>query len=288
MFSVNKLKVLLNKFLIKIPLKINYKFILKDYIPLLELKLSSQVLETKRFTQNIKTIKILSPSKKKILVLAPHIDDEIFGAGGTLIGARDNDCEIVIVFIAAKYETNNKTQQVRKESNKVCQELNAKSIYLNYETRQVPFTVYNELVNVINDFIPNIIMTTFILDDHDDHRRVNLLLSKAIELIKTKNIEIWMFQIYTTVIPNVIVDITEYIKEKEKLMKIYNNVPGNRDWSHYILGMNAMSSRFLSSKDKKYGEVFFILPCIEYIEICNMYFNNPKKEIFMSNFYHHD
>ena len=37
---------------------------------------------------------------KKVLFVAPHADDEVFGAGGTLLRLKDNGCQIALMLVA--------------------------------------------------------------------------------------------------------------------------------------------------------------------------------------------
>ena len=95
----------------------------------------------------------------------------------------------------------------------------------------------------------------------------------------------WSYQIYTTVLPNVVVDITEEVKFKRKLIKIWKSVRGNRDWAHYVLGMNAMNCRYIPGEKEVYAESFFTLPISEYLELCEKYFGNPVSKIYYTDYY---
>jgi LmbE family N-acetylglucosaminyl deacetylase len=123
------------------------------------------------------------------------------------------------------------------------------------------------------------------LDDHDDHRRVNELLLTIDSHLKTKPKEVWAYQIYSSIIPNVVVDITAQVEVKEKAMRLLNSVKGERDWAHYVLGMNAMNCRFLPTRKTVYGETFFVVPWQEYLDLCQQYFSNGAEKVYYNPVY---
>ena len=89
-----------------------------------------------------------------------------------------------------------------------------------------------------------------------------------------KDIEIWSYQIYSSILPNVIIDITDMVSKKSKLIDIWKSVSKFNDLSHYILGINASNSIYLKNSRKKlYGEAFFVLPIDEYMILIDKYFN---------------
>ena len=77
----------------------------------------------------------------------------------------------------------------------------------------------------------------------------------------------------------------EHHKEKRELIQIWKSVKGNRDWAHYILGMNAANSRYISKKAEIYAEAFFTVPLQEYLSLCKIYFNNAKSKIYYESNY---
>ena len=121
---------------------------------------------------------------------------------------------------------------------------------------------------------------SFFLDDNDDHRRTNQLFFNSIDYKEFKGMEVWAYQVYSTLIGNVVVDITEVINIKVLLINMWKNVEGERDWESYVLGVNMMNCRFLSKKESKYGELFFVLPIKEYMELCENYFLAPNCNIY--------
>ena len=65
-----------------------YKFFIRDWTSLTDLQSCANVLSTVRFNQTLEPLEMSAPRGQRITVIAPHPDDEMLGAGGTLIRAR--------------------------------------------------------------------------------------------------------------------------------------------------------------------------------------------------------
>jgi len=244
-----------------------------DWTKLTDLEACSKVLDTKRFNRNLQPLELDYPDAKRILVIAPHPDDDIIGAGGTLIKAKEKGADIHVLYV-----TNGLPEQaeaIRKETISVCQQLGSTPHFLDCEARAIPLDnpdVNSKVSELLDELKPETIFISFLLDDHDDHRRVNHLL---LEVLKDKPLlkcEIWAYQVYSTVIPNVAVNITKQKERKKELIHIWKSVGKFNDLAHYILGVNASNCRYINSKEPVWVETFFVAPMGEYLELCQHYF----------------
>jgi LmbE family N-acetylglucosaminyl deacetylase len=270
--------------LIRNPTKANYKFIMKDWHGLFDLSLASSVLETKRFSQNLQSIELETPAGERILVLAPHPDDDVFGAGGMLLKSLRRGRKVHIVYVTNGSQVESLGQKIRREAEDVCRAMGVSCCFLNCAVRGIAKSdeaVNEKLAQQILTYKPDTLVTTFVLDDHDDHRRVNHLLMKAlsrddVKVALPKKTEVWWMQIYSTVLPNVVVDISEVEQEKRHLIGLWRSVSGQRDWEHYVMGLNAFNCRFIPRREKIYAEVFFVIPVAEFRLLCEAYFSNTN------------
>jgi len=243
-------------------------FFMKSLDKVFHSKLEKLLLESKSLSRNLIVSIVKPPSNLKILALSPHPDDETFGAGGLLLAALEKKCSIDIAFITTgKINTKEK---VRHEAEQLSHTIGAKPHFLNYDPHAIKNSTIVDIRNLIEDISPDLVLLPFFMDDHDDHRRVNELLIELDE--ELVNVDIWAYQIYSTIPSNGVLDITNFVDKKIQLMSIYKNVSGERNWVHYILGNNAVASRYIPSKKKKYAELFFICPAPIYIEYCKKYF----------------
>lgn len=294
---IMQLKRLIKRFLIFNSTKANYKFILKDWIPLKDLKALSKVLETKRFSQNLDPVVISQPKARKALVISPHPDDDILSSGGTILKLIHRGCRVNVIYLASgsngiEHDENNYVltdyvSRVEEESRRVSNQLGTDIEFWRYPTRGIKIDdeTINKVRKVYKELQPDIVFIPFIADDHDDHRRSVQLFYKSFKDFQNLDFEIWAYQVYSTVIPNVVVDITDFIDEKIRLINLWQTQRVKRDWSHYIRGLNAFNSRFLKTNQPRYAECFFVVPAKEYIDLCRIYFVHPDRDIYYCDSY---
>ncbi len=246
-----------------------------DWKRLTDLDVCSKVLESKRFNRNLQPLQMKHPNASRILVIAPHPDDDILGAGGTLINAKENGADIHILYVT----NGNKTQAdaIKKETLVVCEKLGVTPHFLNCSAREIPLddpTVNRKFEHLFNELNPEAVFISFLLDDHDDHRRVNHLMRNIFKNRTVPNLEVWAYQIYSSIIPNVAVDITAHIERKKELIDIWRSVSRFNDLAHYMLGINAANCRYIIADNPVWVEVFFVVPFDEYLDLCDIYFEN--------------
>lgn len=251
-----------------------YEYFLRQFIKFSKLKNYDNILNTRIINKNLKISNLLVPKNKKIIVIAPHPDDEIFGLGGTLIKLKRNFNEIYIIYLTSKNKDKFKEKKIKNEIKKINNAL--KINYLELENYPGKINLKDvEIIDLLKKFQPDIIFCTYLLDDHVDHRSANYFFIRFNKFLK-KNITIYLYQIYSNIIPNYSIDITDVFKIKKKLIKIYKNVPGNKNWLHYIEGLNLLNSRYLVkiTKKKQYSEIFFKIKLKYYLKVCKVFFKN--------------
>ena len=256
-----KIKKYISLFMKEIATHQNYLFVLKNFKPLLELKHINSLLESKRFFQLVQTIELTKPKGRHITVIAPHTDDDIFGAGGTLLKAKQQGASISVIYLSNSAKTDIQIKTVKQEAKDICSRYGAHPYFLDLVPGNIPINNVNvstSLGELLKKLSPDTLFISFFLDDNDDHRRANQLFINSIDHIDFRKVEIWAYQIYSTLIGNVIVDITSTVDTKISLMRMWKNVEGKRNWEHYILGINMMNCRYLNKKGSRYGELFFV------------------------------
>jgi N-acetylglucosamine malate deacetylase 1 len=255
-----------------------YKFLVRDWVALGDLEKCGATLATMRFTRNLEPVVLQIPPAKRLLVLAPHPDDETLGAGGTLIRAIKSGAVVKTLYVTSGRASLRKAME--EEAREVSASVGYETEFLGYPLNEIPIggEAQERVAESINRFEPQIVFLPFLLDDHDDHRRVNHLLYLADKrgLLRSK-CDFWAYQVYSTVIPNVVVDITDVAAEKALSVNLWSSQKESRDWAHYILGMNAFNSRFLRHAGKRYVEAFFAVPSEEYFSWCSLYFGEGAR-----------
>ncbi len=281
---MTRIKSFIKRYMIS---KLSYKFIVRDWIKIKDIDLAAQVLNTLRFRENLEPISSNGPTGKKILVISPHPDDEIFGLGGTLIKMIESGADILVLYLTKGKKS--LWKKVSIEAEQIATHMGYKLFVFDNYSKNMPFTntFITEFAEKINEFKPETIFIPFLLDDHDDHRRAShlLYLAESRHLIKTKY-DIWAYQVYTTLIPNITVDITDVADEKKATIKMWHTFMAKRDWVNFSLGLNAFNIRYTSNPSTKYIEAFFVLPSKDYLDITKQYFANKEIPYYNPNYKH--
>ena len=267
----------------------SYKWVLYEIKRMVDMDLSVKVLNTCRFRNNIETLSISAPGKgKKIVIVSPHQDDETIGAGGTLLKSSKQGADISCIYVtdgafATKNISKDEMRKLREsEAKTVWQELGGKPIFLRFRDRETPLT--NEAACLLADHInhenPDIIFIPFLLDNHIEHRRVNHLFWLTNGKLRKEGVELWAFPVWSEIIPNIAIDITDVIEEKVRINRLWKSQNSVLDVGHFAKALSAYNCRYIQTKEPTFWELFFVVPLSEYYQLGNIYFNNPLKEIY--------
>jgi len=279
---LNRLRALLDRFFKLAWSRASYRFLIQDWQSLSDLEAASQVINTLRFSRNLQPLELETPPGKRICVLAPHIDDEAIGPGGTLLKAARAGAQIDVIYFTRGRSHESKTYRDTRmaEAEAALEMIGARHHYLGHMTREIAMTEKSakSLAEKLNELKPDTLFLPFLFDDHDDHRRVSDMLLMAQESAGfSPKLEVWAYQVYTAVLGNVVVDITDMAQDKRDMIGCYASEMAKRDWAHYALGLNAWNLRFLkSAPGPRYAEMFFVAPLGDYLALCQTYFRSGK------------
>jgi LmbE family N-acetylglucosaminyl deacetylase len=217
--------------------------------------------------------------KRRILVIAPHPDDEVLGVGGTIAKYANNGDEVYILTVAGHLPPLYKKevyQQTVKEAEIAHRVMGAtQSIFLDLPATtlgQIPTHELNgKICNVINDVAPHVVLCPY-PDRHVDHRFVfettmvgtrPVKVGKTIELVaayEALSETHWnAAHIEPNFTPNWTVDITDYIDVKMKALSAYESqispFPGPRS----LEAVKALAIFRGTQAGFSYGESFHII-----------------------------
>lgn len=179
----------------------------------------------------------------KIMVIAPHPDDEVLGVGGIIARATASKHEVVVAIITKGTEDIFPTtliEQCREESASAHNILGVKkTIYLDFPAAKldtIPHHIINETIsNVIRSENPNILLLPFPGDLHKDHQIVfesALVGARPAYPNYPKNIYTYETLSETNwndittkprFSPTLFVDISEYLNIKLNALKCYSS-----------------------------------------------------------------
>ena len=261
--------------------KSNYKFLIKNYTFLKDLKQISLCAKSIRHSLILDLVEWKKKFVGNTLILAPHADDEIIGLGGTMLKSFNDRSKIHCVYFNTDKERAKECKIVSKLLKFTYSDLGFKGHDFKINKKNLSL-----LSNEINLHKPKRIFLPFLFDDHDDHRRVSQFI---MELVKkkliNKNFDIWAYQVYSFFPTNVYVDITNKIKKKNYFLRKYKSQIKKKNFDHLSTAINAYNSRFINTPKKKYLENFFVLPIKDYFNLCKIYFKKPKNCYYNKNYF---
>lgn len=216
---------------------------------------------------------------KKILVIAPHMDDEVLGCGGVISKHKDTGDKVWVIFIAHRVYNHH----FDKNKNRIEREhaLKAKSIlkydeavFLNLNDERLDVSIQDIIVPLekrTEAIKPETIYLPFKADNHQDHRAVFEAARIVLRPLATSFVKnIYMYEVPSSTdqsppiqefafLPNYYVDITKYIGTKIEAYRCYKTE--KRDYPHprSEKALKVLAQKRGTEIGFKYAEVFMIL-----------------------------
>lgn len=234
--------------------------------------IAASLLATLRPARAVRPELLQGPAGKRLVVLAPHPDDEVLGPGGTLIMARKRGVEITVLFLTDGELGADAARQRRTEAERVAQTLGLKAEFLGLPVDKLGGAVgaAKILADRLRAAQPDAVLVPFLLDDNDDHRATAHLLAQASSAANLPDdLDIWSYQVYSALPANVLVPLGDHAAAKADAIRLYASQMEVRDWANFALGLNAYNTRLAprSCRDK-HVEAFFVLPMAAYAALC--------------------
>ena len=174
-------------------------------------------------------------SEQRVLLFAPHVDDETIGAGGTLMKHAAGGAETHVAFLTdgsgsqSKGAADELVAARKKEAQKVKELLNLTSIDF-FDEKDGQLTSDKRTRAWIKEKIetvqPDVIYAPVFVDCHADHIATAQLVRDTLEEMGRENITIRLYEI-NTLLPkeevNCIVDISPYVSRKKEAIDVFQS-----------------------------------------------------------------
>jgi LmbE family N-acetylglucosaminyl deacetylase len=210
----------------------------------------------------------------RILCLAPHLDDEVIGAGGALLQAVASGAKCVVAYLTEPTGDTITTAGIRyRESISVGFKLGLTSqVFLNGADEgflAADDTKVKEVARILRDFKPSIVYCPHPEEEHFDHQATYAILARAVWISgigvhtdslgqeKHRPTNIRLYEVWTPLSRfNCVVDITDKSEDKSTLVRTYKSQIARR---RYDLSSQALASyRAISlGLESKKVEVFW-------------------------------
>jgi N-acetylglucosamine malate deacetylase 1 len=198
----------------------------------------------------------------KVLVIAPHPDDETLGCGGTLFRHKHNNDQLFWLIVTNISEDNGWRRDVvikrEKEINSVSKKYGfVKKYNLEFPTTSLNTNSTVKLIDKISDIYreiqPNIIYMPFINDVHTDHQIIAQSLQSTIKWFRYPFIKrVLMYETPSETEfnfvqgrifkPNAFVDISKYLDIKVEIMKVYESEIGKHPFPRSEKNIRALAT----------------------------------------------
>lgn len=216
----------------------------------------------------------------KILVLAIHPDDETLGCGGTLLKHKKNGDQIHWLICTTIDQAGSYYQKREEEIEQVSKMYDFDSLHnLRLKTMKVDEYTMSDLImeisKVINEVKPNIVYLPFKGDVHSDHRKIFEASYSCTKSFRYPFIKkIYMMETLSetdyapstkedSFIPNVFVDITEFLEKKIEIMNIFESEIDQHPFPRSVENIKALATYRGGTSGCRYAESFMLLK-----EIC--------------------
>ena len=221
---------------------------------------------------------------KNIVIISAHPDDEVLGAGGTLLKHKKQSDNLYWVIVTKMHESQEfdaeNIKNREKEIAKISAEIGYKEVFnLGYKTMELSSSTVMQMIpeigKIFNRIKPEIIYCVNRSDAHSDHRFTFDAVAASTKSFRYPFIK--KFLMYeclsetefsptlheSSFTPNYYVDISEYIDRKLELMKIYASEIGEPPFPRSETNIKALATYRGSVAGVIYAEAFQIVRCID-------------------------
>lgn len=268
----------------------HYHYIAHQWDAITDLEVLEKAITTAYFNNQLKSIQPALNRYKKVLILAPHQDDESIGCGGLMQLLHEQEAKIAVLYTTDGRQNNlnispEETIKLRnKEAKNALAIVNADfyQLDINNIAPIVEFRHIETLVKQIDDFQPDLILLPWLFDSPIKHRLTNHFFALCCSLIKNKDLAVWGYQVHNHLFPNIGIDISSVVDGKLKMINCFKSQNNHfKDYTHQTIGLNAFNSKYI--KNSRYVEVFFGLPLIEYKDLVLKWYENHPLSVYRGN-----
>lgn len=212
------------------------------------------------------------------MVLAPHMDDEVIGCGGTMVKHADRGCAITVAILTdgslgdpvaeatpmspeVRTEVNRTLTEIRKdESRAAAKVLGVEDIrFLDLPDGGLSGApgagqVVAELVAEVH---PDVLYAPFVTDRQVDHRAVAELIAGLAR--RWPDLPVLGYEVWSPLHATCLVDITHQADRKRQALDCFPSQLAHNDYRHTALGLNAFRTiHHLGGRG--FAEAFFAAP----------------------------
>lgn len=200
---------------------------------------------------------------ERVIVFAPHPDDEILGCGGTLALLAQKGCKIKVVVVTdgggAGWLGPGAVEARRLETLAALEVVGVSDVEFMNEpdgSFQSSNAFEEKIVGVLNSFRPDWIFAPSVLDYHRDHVAVSQALYSA-WMASANSTRLFYYEIWCPVPATCIVDITGVLNQKKQAIQKYLIPLAQKNYLHANVGLSSYRGLYIDGKQgEQHAEAF--------------------------------
>lgn len=236
-----------------------------------------------------KSALVWDPGAERVVVLAPHMDDETIGCGGAVARHVMAGAPVHVVFLTdgrhgsstlsglsgdARRAEELRIVALRKaEAQRALHKLGVGSVsYLDAEDGALgaDTAIVARLRAILEAQRPELVYVPCYLEGHPDHLAASrLLLAAASD--PSLRFQCMAYEVWTPLFPNCLVRIDEVMELKKSALSEYRSQLADLDYLHTSVGLNAYRSAGFSGHFGKYAEAYLAMPVDDYRKMFEAY-----------------
>ena len=205
-----------------------------------------------------------APPTGRIVVIAPHMDDEVFGCGGTIALAADAGARVTVIYVtdgskgypgarleqpadleAAAFEAKFVSRR-KQEARRAADVLGVRDLVFLDQPDGV-LAPSDPAVGALTDAVarhaPTAVLLPFLTDLHHDHWITKCVFVEAARRARlSSSVACWGYEVWTQLIANAVVDITAVEDRKRTAMQQFESQHAEFDYPRAMLCLNAYRS----------------------------------------------
>lgn len=204
----------------------------------------------------------------RVLVFAPHPDDETIGPGGTLLQHSQGGDEIHVVFLSngtsgdptGQEEPQAYAELRAREARAAGEILGVKEIEFwglpdNHKVTEDDLSLFvPRMTETIQRIGPDVIYAPHEGDQHRDHYAAAIALRRALDALRRPPMA-FGYEVWSASPASHVVDISDQYERKMEALKCYESQLAYTDIVRFVTGLNAYRAVFLQ-KGARFGEAF--------------------------------
>ena len=202
------------------------------------------------------------PARGRVLVLAPHPDDETLGCGATLAAHAALGDPVTVLFVTTgvhgdadkRHDPEHYVALRRAEAEAACAVLGVgETVFWGFPDSCVVTTddlqhIRALLARELERLRPDVVYGPHVEESHSDHHFVGLAARGALEDAGGPA-AVFGYEVWSPLTPQLVVDVTEHYEAKRKAIHCYASQLADTDLMGAVEGMNRYRSIMLPAAD---------------------------------------